>query len=197
MMTEVRSFIAVPLPEEVRTRILAIPLQLAGALPQVKWQSKVENLHVTLKFLGNVGEETLEALDAALNKELEPVARFGIRMRGLSAFPSESKASIFWVGIDDLSGGLAIVAEIVDATAARFGFAREERRWQAHVTIGRNGRGVDARQALRGLADQTFGSTVVDEIHVYESQLGGGPENKGSTYVLRSRVRLGGDTVSN
>jgi 2'-5' RNA ligase len=196
-MTEVRSFIAVPLPDDVRAQILALPPRLADVLPNVRWQSKRENLHVTLKFLGNVAEETLGALATALEDELGSVTKFGIRVRGLSAFPSESKANIFWVGIDDLSGGLAVVAEIAETTAARFGFAREERSWRPHITIGRNGRGVDARRALRGLADETLGSTTVDEIHVYESQLGGGPENKGSTYVLRSRARLGGAAVSN
>jgi RNA 2',3'-cyclic 3'-phosphodiesterase len=195
--TTVRSFIAVPLPEEVRARILSMPAGLSDALPNVRWQSKIENLHITLKFLGDVTEETLGALATALQDELDSITKFGIRVRGLGAFPSESKANIFWVGIDDPSGGLEVVAEIAEATAERFGFARENRPWRPHITIGRNGRGVDARRALRGLADETLGSTTVDEIHVYESQLGGGPENKGSTYVLRSRARLGGAAGSN
>jgi 2'-5' RNA ligase len=79
------------------------------------------------------------------------------------------------------------VAEVVEGVGERFGFAREQRAFTGHVTVGRSkGRGVDARTALDAFAGRDFGATTVDEVHLYESQLGG----DGSTYVLRSRAAL-------
>jgi 2'-5' RNA ligase len=74
----------------------------------------------------------------------------------------------------------------------RFGFERERRPFTGHVTVGRaKGRGVDARRAVDAFAARDFGSTTVEEVHVYESRLGGGAESAGSTYVLRHSAALG------
>jgi 2'-5' RNA ligase len=192
-MSELRSFVAVPLPAELQARILAAAGTLAARLPDVKWSRKVENLHVTIKFLGQVAEERLAALGAALDPALRALAPFSIDVRGLGAFPSEREARVVWAGIDDATHGLAAVARVVETESARLGFARDERTFRAHVTVGRSkGRGVDARRALAGLAGHAFGSATVGEVHIYESRLG----SEGSTYVLRSRSALGA-TASN
>jgi 2'-5' RNA ligase len=79
------------------------------------------------------------------------------------------------------------VAVVVEGLGERYGFAREQRTFTGHVTVGRSkGRGVDARAALEAFVGRTFGGTNVEEVHLYESRLGG----EGSTYVLRSRAAL-------
>jgi RNA 2',3'-cyclic 3'-phosphodiesterase len=191
-MADVRSFVAVPLPNDLQARVAAAAAEMASVLAGVKWSRRPENLHVTLKFLGPVAEETLAALATALAAALSARPRFGIELRGLGAFPSARHANVLWAGIDDPQRGLAEVAAAVETVAAGFGFAAEHRPFTGHVTIGRSkGRGVDARAALAAFAARGFGSTVVEEVHVYESRLGGGPNNEGSTYVLRSRAKLG------
>jgi 2'-5' RNA ligase len=185
--TTVRSFVAVPLPGEIQSRIFAAAQELAPRLPDVKWSRKVENLHITVKFLGPVGEAKLTALAGELAEALAPVPRFRLELRRMGAFPSPRKASVVWAGVDDVARGLTSVAEVVEGVGARFGFAREQRTFTGHVTVGRSkGRGVDARAALDAFAGREFGGTTVDEVHVYESRLGG----EGSTYVLRSRAAL-------
>jgi len=103
------------------------------------------------------------------------------------AFPSPRKANVVWAGVEEGARALKAVAEAVDGVGDRFGFPREQRPFTGHVTVGRSkGRGVDARAALDAFAGRAFGATTVEEVHVYESRLGG----EGSTYVLRSRAAL-------
>jgi RNA 2',3'-cyclic 3'-phosphodiesterase len=107
----------------------------------------------------------------------------------MGAFPSGRHASVVWASVDDVERGLAAVEAAVEAVAARLGFSREERPFTGHVTVGRaKGGGVDARAALDAFSGREFGGTVVEEIHLYESRLGG----DGSTYLLRSRAPLRG-----
>ena len=190
MMEAVRSFVAVPLPGPLQARIFAAAQELGRDLPDVKWSRKVENLHITVKFLGPVGEEKLAALGIELARALAPLPRFRLEMRRMGAFPAARHANVLWAGADDVDHGLAAVAEVVEGVCERLGFAREQRPFTGHVTVGRaKGRGVDARAALDAFAArnvQPLGETTVEEVHVYESRLGG----EGSTYVLRSRAAL-------
>ncbi|HXI60792.1 MAG TPA: RNA 2',3'-cyclic phosphodiesterase [Polyangia bacterium] len=187
----VRSFVAVTLPPPVQVRVLAAAASLAPAFPQgvVRWSRKVENLHVTLKFLGNVAADRLEQLGQALVQRLQTVPPFAIAVRGFGAFPSPRAASIIWAGIDDPQQGLAGVAAIVGEVTASFGFVPEDRVFRGHVTVGRTRERevVDARAALASWSDHAFGDVAVGEVCIYESQLG----REGSTYVLRCRAPLG------
>jgi len=108
----------------------------------------------------------------------------------MGAFPSPRKANVVWAGVEDVARGLTAVAAAVESVGERFGVAREQRAFTGHVTVGRSkGRGVDAGAALERLRSRAFGAATVDEVHLYESRLGG----EGSTYVLRSRAALASD----
>lgn len=187
----VRSFVAAPLPDALKTELLSAARSLAGALPAVKWSRKVENLHVTIKFLGPVAETRIGELAAALDRAIGDLSRFGIALRGLGAFPSLQKAHVIWAGVEDRTGGLARVSAAVETLSAELGIGKSEpRTFQPHVTLGRSKPGVDARAALALFADRAFGPVAevrIDELHLYESRLGGA----GSTYVLRSKAALG------
>ncbi|HXU61396.1 MAG TPA: RNA 2',3'-cyclic phosphodiesterase [Polyangia bacterium] len=190
-MTAVRSFVAVPLPSTVQQAVFGIAGELAGALPGVRWSRKVENMHITMKFLGNVDEARLAAFGADLQAALVAVPAFPIAVRGVGAFPSPRRANVIWAGIDDPTGSLLRAAALVEAVAARDGVGeRETRPFRAHVTVGRAKAPVDARGPLVGLGERPFGAATVDALAVYESRLGGGPDHGGSTYVLRHRAAL-------
>lgn len=189
----VRSFVAIPLPDRVRADLLAAVVALQPTLPGVKWSRKAENLHVTVKFLGQVAEERIGELGMALARAAATVPRFDVEVRGMGAFPSARKASVIWVGVEatDTEGRLARVAEAVEGAALELGIGeRETRPFRAHVTVGRAKGGVDARAALARFADRSFGKMTIEELHLYESRLGGGSDDAGSTYVLRSRAPL-------
>lgn len=186
--TTIRSFVAVPLPAELQGAILRTAVALAPQLPQVKWSRKVENLHITLKFLDDVEEPRLAELGQLLVERLRTLPRFPLGVRGLGAFPSARDARVLWAGVDDHAQGLAVVAAAVEGVASRLGFKSEDRRFHGHVTVGRARDGVDARDALSPLADLALGTVSVGEVHVYESQLG--RDGAGSTYILRCRAPL-------
>jgi 2'-5' RNA ligase len=201
-MTEAtfRSFVALPLPGEVQARIFAAAQTLAGELPAVRWSRKVENLHVTVKFLGQVAEERLDAVGEALGRALGALPRFGITVRGMGAFPSARHASVVWAGVDDSDDGghspafgLTAVAQAVETATASLGFAREQRPFRAHVTVGRCKQGVDARAALAHWTGHLFGDVAVNDVHLYESRLARSESDAGSTYIVRSRAALGAD----
>jgi 2'-5' RNA ligase len=183
----IRSFVAVPLPADLQSRVFEAARELAQALPGVRWTRKVENLHVTIKFLGPASEVQLAALGESLQQELAKLPRFRLQLHRMGAFPTSRHASVLWAWADDVDGGLAALTEAVETIAEQHGFPRERRQKIGHVTVGRaKGGGVDARAALDAFVNREFGSIVADEIRVYESQLGG----EGSTYVLRHTAAL-------
>jgi 2'-5' RNA ligase len=189
-MTEavgIRSFVAIPLPADVRVELATAARTLARELPPaVRWSKKPENFHVTLKFLGPIAESRLGELGAAMGGALAGVPRFGLGVRGFGAFPTPGDAKVVFAGLDGDVKALGDVAEVVEGVAATFGIAREARAFTGHVTVGRSKVGVDARAALAPWTDRRFGEVAVDEVHLYESRLG----KEGSTYVLRSRATL-------
>ena len=188
-MTEtIRAFVAVPLPAQVQATVFDAAQRLAGELPAVRWSRKVENLHVTIKFLGKVAADRIDGLGTELEAPVGVLPRFDIELRGMGAFPSVRRANVVWAGIEDRAGGLARIAETVEGVTARLGIGeREARPFRAHVTVGRCPKGIDARRALDAWRGRSFGRVAVGEVHLYESRLGG----QGSTYVLRARALLG------
>ena len=119
----VRAFIGIPLPAPLRERIWArtrrLEAELAGAGVGVKWIRKRENLHVTLKFLGQVPLSRLHALSAALEVALADVSPFEGRVVGFGAFPDAEHATVIWAGVHerDRSGSLAALARAVERIA--------------------------------------------------------------------------------
>lgn len=187
----VRSFVAVPLPAPVQQAVFAVADDLAAVLPGVRWSRKVENMHITVKFLGDVDEARLAAFGTDLQAAVAALPAFTIDVRGMGAFPSARRANVLWAGIDDPTGGLQQAAAVVESVSGKGGVGQPETRaFRAHVTVGRAKAPVDARAALEGLGQRRFGAATVDALHVYESQLGGGPQHAGSTYVLRHRAAL-------
>ena len=119
MTDAVRSFVAVPLPEKIQADIFAAAQELARELPDVRWSRKPQNLHVTLKFLGQVGEERLGAVGTALGEALGGMPRFRIELRRMGAFPSARHASVLWAWVDDVEKRLRPLVDTVEATCER------------------------------------------------------------------------------
>ena len=130
-----RTFVAIFPPPEIRAEVLARAprLSLGG---RVRW-SRPENVHLTLKFLGDVREEELGDLCAAVEEVCGRHAPFDAELAGFGAFPSARRAQILWAGISAGSGGLRSLATDLDAALAPLGFEREKRPYTPHLTLGR------------------------------------------------------------
>jgi len=131
-----RLFVAVDLSDEAKRALSGLLSRLKGLDSGVRWVAP-ENLHVTLKFLGNVEEGKVEAIRGALSGALSGFKPFAIRLKGLGAFPSAKRPRVVWMGVEEGNEELSALARAVEVALERLGFPREGREFVAHVTLGR------------------------------------------------------------
>ena len=149
------------------------------------------NLHLTLKFLGAVPEERIEAIVAALGRSGSDLRPFEARIHGLGAFPSVTRPRVIWAGVLDGAPEMMELARRVDTALAALGFAREERPFSPHVTLGRvrrPGRDPTLSEALTGGSARQFGRMRVPGACLMRSELG----PRGARYTELAAVPLGG-----
>jgi len=135
-MERVRSFVAILLSEEVRAAVAAEIARLRPLAPRVSWVSP-PNLHLTLKFLGELPPEALEQVKEGLTAAVAGAAPFSLHFCGLGAFPGMARPRVVWVGVDEGGQAAQTLQARVEAALTPRGFAREERRYSPHLTIGR------------------------------------------------------------
>lgn len=190
-----RCFAAILLGEEVR-RALADEIQRLRPLsPAVAWVPAA-NLHLTLYFFGEQGPERVADAAEAMTEAVAPLPRFTIELHGLAAFPGLDRPRILWTGV---AGGAERARDLqarVASALERRGFAREERPWHPHVTLGRvfderrwrRGTGGGLRSAIAGVATRSFGEFDVASIALMQSELGRG----GARYRVVAESPLAG-----
>ena len=190
----IRAFVALLLEDGVRAAVAATVERLRPLGPAVAWVPP-QNLHVTLHFLGAQSEERLVEAEDALADAAAGSAPVDVTFHGIGAYPGLERPRILWVGL--AHGALEarrLQARVTDALATR-GFAREERPWHPHLTIGRvhderrwrREAGPPLRGALAQAATTTFGTQRVAEVALMRSDL----SPTGARYTLRRAVRLG------
>jgi len=190
----IRAFVAVVLDDRVRAAVAAAIERLRPLGSAVAWVPP-RNLHVTLQFLGDQSEEGLAEAEAALADAAAESAPVDVTFHGVGAFPGLERPRILWVGL--AHGALEarrLQARVADALATR-GFAREERPWHPHLTIGRvpderrwrREAGPPLRRALAQAATTTFGTQRVAEVALMRSDL----SPAGVRYTVRRAVSLG------
>ncbi|BBL80660.1 RNA 2',3'-cyclic phosphodiesterase [Rubrobacter xylanophilus] len=129
-----RAFVAILPPREVREALS----RAARSLPVigVRWV-RPENIHLTLKFLGEVPEDLIPRMSAALSEVARLEHPFRIEPEGFGAFPSPERARVLWAGIGEGSERLEELAAAVEEALSPLGFERERRPFRAHLTLGR------------------------------------------------------------
>jgi RNA 2',3'-cyclic 3'-phosphodiesterase len=167
----VRLFIAIEIPQTIRSNFASLLKEFRVIAPHLKWV-RAENLHVTLKFLGETESAKLGALQNVLSaiRSPEPV---NLEFRGLGFFPNEKRPRVFWAGLE-ASANLKQLAAGIDQAAHRLGFPLEERPFTPHLTLARfrlPGIPPKLLQAIREKSAQAFGSLRTAEVHLIESKL--------------------------
>lgn len=170
----VRSFIAVDIPVEVAKELLF----RAKALEEKNYKPvKPENIHLTLKFLGNVELKVLEELYFEIKKELKDFQRFSFSIGSFGAFPGEKSALVAWFGVERGKEKLADLYSAVNKATLKFGF-KEDKRFVPHLTVGRfkkprNIAGIAARIREEAKVKHVV---EVNSVKIYKSTLTqGGP----------------------
>ena len=130
-----RLFVAIPVPESVKDYANGVRQRLQSADADVKWVEK-ENMHLTVKFLGEVQEDQLSLIDKELQKVGECCPTFMLSLYGIGFFPNKNRPRVIWMGIRGEIDKAEFLAERTDAYLATLGF-EEERSHRFHLTLGR------------------------------------------------------------
>ena len=149
-MRILRCFIALELPMEAQSELSQATAVLKGAGADVKWLEP-ENVHLTLKFLGEIPQSKVLQIGLALSKLKERRA-IASRLGPLGAFPVPHKPRVVWAGLDDGQGELKNLFETMEAEMAALGFEREERAFVPHLTLGRVRSGQNLDELARLIA---------------------------------------------
>lgn len=140
--------------------------------------------HVTLKFLGSTRPDAVDAVIDALARACAGAAKHTFKISRLGAFPSLSKASVLWAGVDEPSGALARLATAVEDAMTGVGYPAEKRPFHPHVTLARAKETRALDQLVLPVAEQMFGDTRVEAITLVESET----KPTGSVYKEISRI---------
>jgi 2'-5' RNA ligase len=147
--------------------------------------SRVENMHLTLKFFGQVVVPRIESINEAAARVVKKFEPFDLLVKGSGAFPGMRQPRVLWIGIEDQSGQLAELQQLLDAECAREGFSKEQRAFRPHLTLARTRHPNGARQAAELHLTVNFAPIAfkVAELVVFRSQL----SSQGSRYTALSR----------
>jgi 2'-5' RNA ligase len=131
-----RMFVAIELNEEVRAELSALQARLKASGADVKWVEP-KNIHLTLKFLGEVDEKRLSDIKSSLFQAAKLHKSFNIHLSQIGAFPKISYARVVWVGIEEGAIECKGLQISIEDALEKAGFAREDREFSAHLTLGR------------------------------------------------------------
>jgi 2'-5' RNA ligase len=183
-----RCFVAVELSPALRQPLI----ELLKTLPEsrgVRWCTE-DQLHVTLKFLGEVRDADLPRVTEVVREVALEVEPFSIRLSGVGGFPSRSSPRVLWVGLDDPAGGCARWVELAEPRFAKLGFEPENRPFTAHVTLGRS-KDRDGSAVLRRVLEEARPLPAKDmqvaHVVLFESRL----RPQGALYVPVLTAPLG------
>jgi 2'-5' RNA ligase len=186
-----RVFLAVELSSTVRERIAALQYEWKPRIQSARWV-RPENLHLTLRFLGEVTPSAVSALIETLPPSVRGCRPFGFSLRGGGCFPNVKRPRVAWVGVDPVPEELGRVKRAVDEVVRELGFPPDGRGFEPHLTIARFKTSPNAEKSARplvaALAELDFGETRVSEIVLFESRLSAA----GASYHDVVRARLGG-----
>jgi len=191
-MEQVRSFIAIELPDEVKLGLTQLEAQLkSGKQPPVKWVNP-GGIHLTLKFLGNVPTERIGSITEAMEKAARGISPFQLEIKGLGVFPNLRRVQVVWVGISGQVDRLSQLQQRIESNLAPLGFAPESRPFTPHLTLARvhDQASPDERQRFSQLITNTKFEAVftfeVEATSLMRSQL----TREGAIYSRISSVGL-------
>ncbi len=190
MSQTLRTFVAVEMDPAIRRGAERLVDKFRATGAGVSWVAP-QNMHLTLKFLGEVGADGVRRICQAVREAAAGSAAFTLQIRGMGAFPNLKRPRVIWLGAGDGAEAMAALAERIESALAAVGFPREGRRFQSHLTLGRVRRGGPEMAALARLVEHNaaidLGQTPVEEVVVFSSHL----KPTGAVYEALDRVPLG------
>ncbi|CAB49026.1 RNA 2',3'-cyclic phosphodiesterase [Pyrococcus abyssi] len=181
-----RAFIAIDVSEEVRDSLIKAQEFIGTRDAKIKFVER-ENLHITLKFLGEIDEATAQEIKEILAEIAKRHKKHEVRVKGIGVFPNPNYIRVIWAGVEN-DEEIRKIAEEIDKALSKLGFKREEK-FIPHVTIGRVKFVKDKlglAEKLRELSNEDFGTFRVEAIELKKSTL----TPKGPIYETLARFEL-------
>lgn len=184
----IRTFVCIEVPRSIKDRIESLQRALRINNAQVSWV-KPSNIHLTIKFLGDVPSSKIESVRGAVERAATGLGEFDIEVSTAGCFPSARSPRVLWVGLGNMPDSLKQLHSNVEVELAREGFPREQKRFSPHLTIGRVRSPQNAARTAEdliatGFEPETFRAT---EIIVMRSDL----NSSGSIYTPQAILKLG------
>jgi 2'-5' RNA ligase len=167
----IRCFVAVLLPEQVRAGLAAVCAELRGQTRGLSWV-RSDHLHLTLRFLGDVGPTMLEHVRSAVTDAAASVAPFTVSLSGLGGFPPGRAPRVLWAGVSAGGEQTTALQAALEAALGRRGIPPESRPFHPHVTLARarDSRGASGLVSVLG-PGPAFGAAPVTALHLMRSVL--------------------------
>jgi 2'-5' RNA ligase len=185
----IRSFLAIPISAGVKDKFRLILHNLQVIRADVKWV-KLENIHLTLKFLGDLEEKRLESVSEALEKCRPRMAPSTSCLRAIGAFPNLRHPKILWGALDDSSEELKTIVDILEGELAKIDMPKEDRPFKPHLTFGRVRSSANLQsltQAIREISFEDKLRQISDKVILYKSTL----TSQGPVYEVLREFILG------
>ena len=191
-MEQIRSFIAIELPDNVKKALYRIQslLKSGGQFP-VKWVDPF-SVHLTLKFLGNINPDNIEQITRAMEEASRGIPPFLLEINGLGVFPNPRRVQVIWVGISGEVERLSQLQQCIESNVSPLGFPTESRQFKPHLTLGRvreratPGERENLGRHISAIKPVETYSFKVDSVHLMRSQL----TREGAVYSRIGSVRL-------
>ncbi len=184
-----RTFLALPLDEVIVERLVEVQRSLSSAGARVRWVDG-KNLHLTIKFLGDVTDDQLGDVCRVAGEVASQIEPFEFSVARVTSVPPVGAMRMVWVGIDEQTGKLNRLYELLEKSYAAMGFGKESRSFRPHLTLGRVKSGQNVRQLredVSEIADTEFGIASINEMIVFSSKL----TPAGPIYSPMVTVKLG------
>ena len=187
-MTEmIRTFICIELPSNLKTQLEKLTEELKKqSKAKISWV-KASNLHLTLRFLGDVAKDQIPTIKTCVEQTSQNTNSFMVTASGLGTFPNSGRPRVFWVGISDTSKVLLPLQKRVEQELVKAGFGASDHPFSPHLTIGRVKEG-NAQELAEKLSTIKFEPLSFDvaELIVMRSDLRAG----GSIYTRLETIKL-------
>ena len=191
-MEQVRSFIAIELPDELKAGLVQLKAQLKLGEPRsVKWVDPF-SIHLTLKFLGNIAVDRISEITKVMQEATRWLSPFHLEVKGLGVFPNLRRVQVAWVGVEGEVDKLSQLHQRIESSLVPLGFAAESRPFVPHLTLARlrDQASPNERQKFGQLiADTKFEAIYtieVNSVNLMKSQL----TREGAIYSRLSSVVL-------
>ncbi len=197
-MEQLRLFIAVELDDALRAALKRAQRQLQDecarakvAVDAVRWVAP-QNVHLTLKFLGNAERAQVPFVQNALARAAAHIAPFELAARGVGCFPNARRPNNVWVALEGEIARAALLAQRIETECAAVGFARDERGFTPHLTLGRvkrdasNGQRAALGELIKKFSPETYGNIHARAVFLIASDL----QPRGPVYTILSKVEF-------